>query len=449
MKLESSKLKSTFFLRIVKFLFFLALMLFFINFSQAQWEVQLDVENFTHFGKVFFIDENTGWAIGDDYNSGPYFYTTDGGQNWNLDENWIDNNGTDIVFVNQDTGFISANNGIIRKTVDGGQNWIEIQTPATQKVTSLFFVDKNNGWATLGQYNEGSIIFTEDGGDNWELQSIFYNNYYTVNEIYFVDDNVGWTAGLSYSINEDYNSIKRTFDNGENWVTIDSVSFSYVEYQDIYFTNLLNGWIVGRNYNNYVIIHTEDSGETWQEDTIPDLIYPGGFVAEVTALYSIQFLNDTLGWITGADETNSGCILLTTDGGETWQQQEVENCFENPIYDICMVDENNGWAVGGDYVYHTVNGDTVVGINKHQHSKELIKISPNPFTNNFYLHIPERINVIEIVITEITGKICFLENENIKETIELSALRQGIYFVTIKYRLGNQIQTVTKKIIKL
>jgi photosystem II stability/assembly factor-like uncharacterized protein len=415
----------------------------------AQWQVQLDVENFTHFGNVFFLDEYNGWAIGDETNSGPYFYTTDGGQNWYLDENWIENIGTDIVFVNHDTGFISANNGIIRKTVDGGQNWTEIQTPATQKVTSLFFVDENNGWATLGQYNEGSIVYTQDGGDSWELQDIFFNNYYTVNEIFFLNNNVGWTAGLSYSINEDYNSIKRTLDNGENWVTLDSVSFAYIEYYDIFFTDSINGWIVGTNYDEYFIKHTEDGGGTWQEDTIPDLIYPGGFVAEVTALYSIQFLNDTLGWITGADETNSGCIILTKDGGDTWQQQEVDYCYENPIYDICMVDNNNGWAVGGDYIYHTTNGDTIVGSFEYSMVKDILAIYPNPFSENIRLQIPGKYNTVEISIRDITGNNCFRKNENINDYIDLSFLPKGIYFITVQYSKNNHFYLLTKKIIKL
>ncbi len=414
----------------------------------AQWEIQLDVENFTHLGNIFFLDENTGWAIGDNSNSGPYFYTTDGGQNWYLDENWIDNNGTDIVFVNHDTGFISANNGIIRKTIDGGQNWVDIQTPATQRITSLFFVDENNGWATL--HNSGNLLYTVDGGNIFELKQVYINTPSIVSALFFIDNNTGWVSGGYDDGSNIYYEILFTNDQGSNWYTQYSVIYLFHIFYDIFFADSLNGWAVGQksSLNTYLILKTENGGETWQEDTIPDLIYPGGFVAEVSVLYSIQFINDTLGWITGADETNSGCILLTKDGGETWKQQEVEYYYENPIYDICMVDENNGWAVGGSYIYHTTNGDTIVGLTNHRHTEEFIKINPNPFKDFIHLQIPGNYHVVEVLITDIKGNICFRKSENINKYIDLNFLQKGIYFISIQYNSSNQIYSLTKKIIK-
>ncbi len=121
--------------------------------AHAQWEIQLDNHFFTQLDRIFFIDENYGWAIGGSTigSESPYFYTTDGGEHWYLDGNWWDIQGTDIVFVNHDTGFIAASDGVILKNINGGQTWTEIQTPASQDVMRLFFVDENNGWATLGQ----------------------------------------------------------------------------------------------------------------------------------------------------------------------------------------------------------------------------------------------------------------------------------------------------------
>ena len=104
-------------------LLFLA-MLFTTGHLQAQWQVQLDVENFTHLDRIFFLNDSLGWTIGGaTIGAGsPYFYTTDGGQNWYLSEDWWDVIGTDIVFVNPDTGFIASANGIIFKTVNAGQD---------------------------------------------------------------------------------------------------------------------------------------------------------------------------------------------------------------------------------------------------------------------------------------------------------------------------------------
>ncbi|MBE0663664.1 MAG: hypothetical protein IH597_14510 [Bacteroidales bacterium] len=179
-----------------KFLFLLPL-IFTCSISYAQyeiWETQLDIEYFTHLDRIYFLDENNGWAIG-----GPYFYTEDGGVNWYLDPNWwfFDHYGSDIVFMNQDTGFIAGGNGIIHKTTDGGQNWVPIQTPATQNVFRLFFVDKNNGWGALyNQSDDYQLIHTTDGGNNWATQQVFAINTSGIECLYFLNDSIGFAGGV-------------------------------------------------------------------------------------------------------------------------------------------------------------------------------------------------------------------------------------------------------------
>jgi len=173
-------------------------LLFTTSYLQAQWEIQLDNENFTHLDRIFFLDQNNGWAIGGgtlDGGAGPYFYTTNGGEQWYLDDDWMNIVGSDIVFVNIDTGFIAVPNGIIRKTTDGGQNWTDIQTPATQNVIHLFFVDENNGWATLA-YPSNKILHTTDNGNNWELQEYVTFQNSGIESMFFINNSTGWGGGI-------------------------------------------------------------------------------------------------------------------------------------------------------------------------------------------------------------------------------------------------------------
>ena len=88
----------------------LLFLLFTTSYTQAQWEIQLDNDNFTHLDRIFFLDENYGWAIGGATigSTSPYFYTTNGGEQWYLCDDWMNREGTDICFVNQDTGFIAS-----------------------------------------------------------------------------------------------------------------------------------------------------------------------------------------------------------------------------------------------------------------------------------------------------------------------------------------------------
>jgi len=167
---------------------------------------------------------------------------------------------------------------------------------------------------------------------------------------------------------------------------------------------------------------------------------------QASIIYSIEFANDTLGWLTCADEYGSGYILLTADAGETWKQQYVNRNLNVPIYDICATDVNNAWAVGGDYIYHNANADTIIIVGTEDIKKEVISISPNPFTENIKLQIPQEYRITDILLTDMTGKICYRRNQINNNKINLSFLKQGIYFLTIQ--LNNQI-IQTQKIIKL
>ena len=240
--------------------------------------------------------------------------------------------------------------------------------------------------------------------------------------------------------------LKKTIDNGETWITQYETN-QYYWFFDIYFSTSENGWIVGSGSNqNYLILHTEDGGETWLEDTIPELTNWHGSSVEASIIYSIQFANDTLGWLTCADEYNSGYILLTTDGGETWQQQFI---YWQPIYDIQMLNQDTGWAVGGDFIYFTANGTFIpVGIDEKISENKFITITPNPTTGVFTINTNNKLSIINYQLTDITGKE-IMSRGHVPLQIDISNQPKGIYFITIKFHTNNQIYSLTKKIIKL
>jgi photosystem II stability/assembly factor-like uncharacterized protein len=428
----------------MKLKFFLIFLLFTPGYLKAQWEMQLDIQNFTYLDRIFFLNENLGWAIGGGSIGGlsPYFYTTDGGENWYLDDEWYNIEGSDIVFVNPDTGFIAGGYGVIYKTVNGGQSWTGIQTPATQNVIHLFFVDENNGWATLGQYSEGNILHTLDGGDTWALQQVFLSLTSQIEVIYFLNDCIGYGGGVIHDyINDDtYTAIMKTENQGVLWDTIYLSKNTHYSFYDIYFYDKLNGWAVGRTPYEYLILHTNNNGETWEEQTIAG-------TPEPNILSCIYFINDTTGWI-GSVEPEYGAIYFTNNGGEDWQMQQE---FYVPIWDIQMLNRDIGWAIGFDHIYHTTNGDTIIvnNIKDNIQKNDLLKVIPNPFYNTIQLQISKENQFSEIVITDVTGKTCFQGDKSTSNPLNLSFLQKGMYFLTIKYTINKQINFLTKKIIKL
>jgi photosystem II stability/assembly factor-like uncharacterized protein len=427
-----------------KFTFFLMLIFASAN-SYAQneiWETQLNAHNITYLDRIYFLDENYGWTI-----CGPYFFTTDGGENWYLDPNFWDNSGTDIVFINQDTGFIAGATGSILKTTNGGQSWIPIQTQATQNVIKLFFVDENNGWATLGQYSEGNILHTIDGGNSWVLKSVFYHCYDNISNIFFVNENTGWVAGCAYNTGNNYVAIKKTINGGESWETLDSLNNLSNFYMGIYFSDFSNGWIVGSYYNRYLIRHTQDGGLTWTEQTLPN--NSSGTPTQANCVY---FADDTTGWI-GTSGPGGGAIYFTNDGGQNWQVQQL---FSQAVFDIQMLNRDTGWAVGSGFVYHTTNGSLITNVIENQATEKQFKITPNPVTNTFHIETNSAISCenCQLEITNITGnsilRLSSISFEAItSKSIDLSNYPAGIYFVTIRYESNHQIKCFNQKIIRL
>ena len=127
---------------------------------------------------LFFISENTGWAVGEDQGNNTY-KTTDGGKTWIAEYTPFHCNLSSAYFINPDTGWAGGYdynyNGVLFKTTDGGNNWIEQQCPTENELTSIYFVDPNTGWAS----GFGGIIKTTNGGG---IMSVKNEDYYKNNE---------------------------------------------------------------------------------------------------------------------------------------------------------------------------------------------------------------------------------------------------------------------------
>jgi photosystem II stability/assembly factor-like uncharacterized protein len=108
--------------------------------------------------------------------------------------------------------------------------------------------------------------------------------------------------------------------------------------RSVYFTDSLYGWAVG---DTGTIIHTTDGGESW---IIQDA---GGD----NAVVSVFFLNRQLGWAVSWNYTGGffgSMILKTTNGGAEWHAEAYpeDNIFIN---DILFLDSLTGWVGGSPH----------------------------------------------------------------------------------------------------
>jgi photosystem II stability/assembly factor-like uncharacterized protein len=266
---------------------------------------------------VFFIDSNTGWAVGGD---GAAKRTINGGITWTYQRVGDRLNFECVQFVDPQTGWIVGGTfgelAVIFHTNDGGVTWasqtIDIGYPSY--LYSVDFVDSLTGWA-VGIY--GKIVRTTDGGTTWiERMSPTGAHLHSID---FVDPKNGWAVGTG-------GVVIRTTNRGNTWELQDGAGASLLN--SVCFTDLTTGWAAG----GIVIIHTTNGGQTW-------LPQNSGLTSD--NLESIRFTDARTGWASGTN----GTIIHTTNGGMEWTTQRVTSP-EETVYSLSFPDATTGWAVG-------------------------------------------------------------------------------------------------------
>ncbi|HEY8658719.1 MAG TPA: PKD domain-containing protein [Hanamia sp.] len=194
--------------------------------------------------------ENTGIGFAVEINR--ILRTTDNGMTWNPILNDIQNNYTDIDFLDNANGYAISENGLI-KTVNGGSSWQTLTTPPGIPV-SLSFITANKGWLVIN-YSNNSIYYTSDGGNSWSLK----NNkdlYPVASPIKFLNDSTGYYVG---SLFDTY----KTTDSGRIWEPLlRNNDYSYYNYvhNTLFFYNTQTVWAGGGH--GFLELSTNGGGTT-------------------------------------------------------------------------------------------------------------------------------------------------------------------------------------------
>ncbi len=88
------------------------------------------------------MNENTGYVVGD---TGVILKTINAGVNWTQLISGTTNNLNDTRFLNELTGYAIGRPGKILKTTNGGLNWFDQISGTTNSLNSIFLIDANTG----------------------------------------------------------------------------------------------------------------------------------------------------------------------------------------------------------------------------------------------------------------------------------------------------------------
>jgi photosystem II stability/assembly factor-like uncharacterized protein len=140
----------------------------------------------------FAANRNTGWVVGScGQNCGRILNTTDGGTNWKVQFTAVAPL-SDVFFLDENTGWAVGGGvaGIILNTTDGGGTWTYQLYGGVNTLTSVHFSGRYTGWA-VGWL--GTMLETTDGGAHWVLQTKIFGEDYA--SVYFNSPGSGWVTG--------------------------------------------------------------------------------------------------------------------------------------------------------------------------------------------------------------------------------------------------------------
>lgn len=280
--------------------------------------------NFSSAAKfVYFFDENHGVCVGEN----EIFTTTDGGVNWNAEDdlpvpfaaatNFVINS----YEVIEDHIWLGDSYGAVYHSADQGNTWTNLVDhfgPMGQRsIKGIAFKDELNGMAICSHFvqggngggadtDDGTFFTTNDGGNTWTSQ--FYTSptpEFTFQT--FAKYDICYVPGTTdtYILTSEYAGLAMfsaiTTDGGESWDFIDTE----VAHTALDFVENGTGWSGG-------YITSANDGIFKHENTVANIQIPSGDITKgLTILYNDQ---DEISLSNQSSVTIESISILSIDG---------------------------------------------------------------------------------------------------------------------------------------
>ncbi|HYM21532.1 MAG TPA: YCF48-related protein [Candidatus Kapabacteria bacterium] len=246
---------------------------------------------------VFFIDEHTGFVVGD---SGTVLKTSNAGDSWSQVTVPTKQKLYDLYFFNSDTGFVCGDQ-VFFQTTNSGVTWAEIDSGLL--FANIHFFDGVKAVLSGGKSSSGHqmpfLLVSSDGGASWDYRSPNFPANSSA-PIYAGESFYDFYDGFLFIHDplQGYASVYRTNDNGRTWNSV------YYADHGISAAYCANSSTVYMCSDSGLVIKSTDFGLSWVGRT-------SGTTHDLSSLY---FISADAGYAAGA----SGTIISTSDGGANW-----------------------------------------------------------------------------------------------------------------------------------
>lgn len=214
--------------------------------------------------------------------------------------------------------------------------WLRQQTPTDKRLTNCFFINNNTGWVTG---DSGLIMKSTDSGESWLLQNS--NTFHDIISVHFLNERLGWATAWIYNpLPDEFHGtlLLKTTDSGNNWTSQMYPDTNYY-YGSVFYTDSLNGFLGG---SPQFIVYTLNDGISWI-DAVSDSIGFNGYPVNF-----MTFLNNDTGYASGGVQDLAGLVWKTVNKGRNWAPTAVGPDAVNDIY---FFSPDSSIGISGDFKF--------------------------------------------------------------------------------------------------
>ena len=249
--------------------------------------------------------------------------SNDGGQSWNLTlypgNLYNEFDLTCVCFINNNSGFVGTSDRIILRTSDGGIKWDTCKISIEGLSRRIIDIESVNDTTLYACFDFGEVYKSTDAGITWS-EDIALADYYCT-KVQFLNDSLGFISSGNPNI------FLKTIDGGQSWSETTTIGLPSEFISDFCFVTDSIG--VACLSESTRFFKTTDMCSTWTE------VYNDWRAA----YWKIAFFDAMNGIATGYTFYGYFDILLITeDGGSTWQEKPVDTQREDQC--ICILDDN-------------------------------------------------------------------------------------------------------------
>lgn len=324
-----------------------------------------------HLTSIQFIDWKRGWAAGGP--GGNIYYTDDAGLTWQRQGlSSVEHTIEAIHFNNHEKGWAAYQNTIVH-TTDGGQNWNEqnqISELESFEVSDITFLNDTIGFAIGNYHEEGIILKSENGGKNW--QTIYNLPQQTLQALFFLTKETGWITGSN-------GNIIHTTDGGESWSSQQPPSSE--EIYGVHFTKNRHGWLV--DSGGTIFTHYFDEPDT---ELSFDFDYPEFRFADENE--AVELLNRVLHYVESVDDISEPNVRrpyiqhirgAVSEASRFYAERETPDVVSERIFELITgfwADEHNAGVDAFNEADDSMNGNELLNRAKN-HFINAVIIQPD------------------------------------------------------------------------